>query len=77
MYRFDYQNSCNSDFAAIVSLPIALPVKTNVPENANTVNLKSASIIVIMLLHEGLTHTQSQIKPWLLFGKSFTLSSVS
>ena len=27
-----------------------------------------------MLLHKGLTHIQSQIKPWLLFGKSFTLS---
>ena len=37
------------------------------------VNLKSASFIVIMHLHEGLTHIQSQIKPWLLFGESFTL----
>ena len=46
----------------------------NVLENANTVNLKSASIVVIMLLHEGLTHIQSQIKPWLVFGESFTLS---
>ena len=26
-----------------------------------------------MLLHEGLTHIQSQIKPWLVFGMSFTL----
>ena len=28
---------------------------------------------LITLLHKGLTHIQSQIKPWLLFGKSFTL----
>ena len=27
-----------------------------------------------MLLHKGFTHIQSQIKPWLLFGESFTLS---
>ena len=43
------------------------------PENANTVNLKSASIVVIMLSHEGLTHIHSQIKPQMLFGESFTL----
>ena len=35
--------------------------------------LKSASFFVIMHLHEGLTHIQSQIKPRLLFGESFTL----
>ena len=29
--------------------------------------------VVIMLLHKGLTHTHSQIKPRLLFGESFTL----
>ena len=29
-----------------------------------------------MLLHEGLTHIQSQIKPWLLFGESFILSCI-
>ena len=38
-------------------------------------NLKSASFVVIMLLHEGLTHIQSQMKPWLLSGKSFILTS--
>ena len=38
------------------------------------VNLKSASLVVIMHLHKGLTHIQSQVKPWLLSGKSFTLS---
>ena len=43
------------------ALPRALPFKINVPENANTVNLKSASIVVIMLLHKGLTHIQSQV----------------
>ena len=38
------------------------------------VNLKSASFIVIMLLHEVLTHIHSQIKPRLHFGESFTLN---
>ena len=38
-----------------------------------TVNLKSASFVVVMLLHGGLTHIQSQIKPRLLYGESFTL----
>ena len=38
-----------------------------------TVNLRSASFVVIMHLHEGLTHIQSQIKPWLLLGESFSL----
>ena len=50
------------------------PLKISLPENETTVNLKSASFIVIMLLHEGLTHIQSQIKPRLLFGKSWTLT---
>ena len=36
-------------------------------------NHKSASFIVIMHLHEGLTHIQSQITHQLLFGESFTL----
>ena len=42
-------------------------------ENETTVSLKSASFVVIMHLHEDLTHIQSQIKPWLLFGESSTL----
>ena len=37
-------------------------------------NLKSASFIVIMHLHECLTHIHSQKKPRLLFGESFTLT---
>ena len=41
-------------------MPLALPFKMNVPKTETTVNLKSASFIVIMLLHEGLTHIQSQ-----------------
>ena len=49
------------------------PLKMSLPENETTVNLKSASLVVIMLLHEDLTHIQSQIKPRLLFGESFTL----
>ena len=55
--------SKNSDFDAIGSLPLTLPFKINVSENPTMVSLKSASFIVIMLLHEGLTHIQSQIKP--------------
>ena len=47
------------------------------PKNESTVNLKSASFIVIMLSHEGLTHIHSQIKPRLLFGESFTLKMIS
>ena len=50
------------------------PLKISLPENKTTVNLKNASFVVIMLLHEDLTHIQSQIKPWLLFGESFTSS---
>ena len=45
------------------------------PKIKNTVNLKSASFIVIMLLHEGLTQVHSQKKPRLQFGESFTLST--
>ena len=37
------------------------PLKISLPENETTVILKSASFVVIMLLHEGLTHIQSQI----------------
>ena len=37
---------------------------------------KSASYVVIMVLHKGLTHIQSQIKPRLLFGESFTLNII-
>ena len=44
------------------------------PTTETTVNLKSASFVVIMLLHEGLTHIQSQINPWLLFGENFAFS---
>ena len=32
------------------------------PDNENSVNLKSASFIAIMLLHKGLTHMHSQKK---------------
>ena len=39
----------------------------SLPENETMINLKSASFMVIMLLHEGLTHVHSQIKPRLLF----------
>ena len=44
------------------------------PENKNTVNLKSASFVVIMLLPEGLTRVHSQKKSRLHFGESFTLT---
>ena len=48
--------------------------KITLPKNETTVNLKSASFVVIMLLHEGLTHMHSQINPRLLFGESFILT---
>ena len=50
------------------------PLKISLPENETTVNFKSASFTAIMQLHDGLTHIQSQIKPRLLSGESFTLS---
>ena len=50
------------------------PLKISLHENKTTVKLKSASFIVIMLLHKGLTHIQSQIKPG-CFLVSFNLSS--
>ena len=52
-------------------MPVALP------KNETTVNLKSAPFALIMHLCKGLTHIQSQIKPWLLFGVRFTLSFIS
>ena len=51
------------------------PLKISLPENETMVNLKSASFVIIMFLHEGLTHIQSQMKPWLLFRESFTLGA--
>ena len=52
------------------------PLKISLPENKNTVDLKSASLVVIMLLHAGLTHIHSQIKPRLHVGESFTLKKL-
>ena len=49
------------------------PLKISLPVHETTVNLKSASFDVIMLLHVSLTHIQSQKKPRLHFGESFTL----
>ena len=49
----------------------------SLPENETRLNFKRASLIVISLLHEGLTHIHSQMKPNLLFGKSLTLNKVS
>ena len=64
---------CNlRDFDASLKVPIALPLKINLLKNKTTLNLKSASLVGTMLLHKCLT-IQSQIKPWLLFHKSFTL----
>ena len=50
-YCFKYR-----DFDAIVKVPVALPLKISLPKNETMVNLKSASFIVFMLLHKGLTH---------------------
>ena len=57
-------------------MPRALPLKISLPENETAVNLKSASSIIIMLLHKGFTYIQSQINPRLLFGASFILRNV-
>ena len=54
-------------------MPAALPLKMRWPENENTENLKIASFIVIMLLHEVLTQVHSQKKLRLHFGSSFAL----
>ena len=58
-------------------MPLALLFKINMPKTETTVNFKSASFVTIMLLHKGLTHIQSQIKLWLLFGESFALNENS
>ena len=63
----------NNDFDASVKMPLKLPLKMSLPENVKTVNLKGASFMVIMLLHKGFTHKQSQKKPRLHFGESFAL----
>ena len=62
----------HSDFDASVECP-STPLKMSLPKNETMVNLKRASFVIIMLLCEGLTHIHSQIKPWLLFGESFSL----
>ena len=61
--------SKNGNFDAIISVPLALPLKFNVPENENF------SFVIIMHLPKGLTHIHSQIKNWLHFGESFTLNN--
>ena len=45
-------------------MPLSPPFKINVPKTETTVNLESASFIVIMLLHEGLTHIQALVAFW-------------
>ena len=55
---------------------VALPLKISLPKNETMVNLKSASFVVIMLSHKGLTRIRSQIKPVLLFAESYTLTQV-
>ena len=57
-------------------MPPRTPLKISLPENETKVNLKSASFVIHMLLHKVLTHIQSQIKPRLLFGESFTSKNV-
>ena len=52
------------------------PLKIGLPKFKTTVNLKSAPFVIIMHLHDGLTHIQSQIKPWLHFGESLTLTDL-
>ena len=47
------------DFNASVKVAVAPHWKWVWPENESTVNLESASFIIIVLLHEGLTHIHS------------------
>ena len=54
-----------------------LPLKISLPKNKTTVNLKSASFVLIMLVHEGLTHIQSQINPRSLFEFHFKFVSTA
>ena len=56
-------------FHVVSSLLKVLNIAILVPLHS----IKSASSVVIMYIHEGLTHIQSQIKPQLVFGESFTL----
>ena len=49
-------------------------LKMSLPKNETTVNLKSASFVIIMRLHEGLTNIYSQKEPRFHFGKSFALT---
>ena len=47
------------------------PLKISLPENETTVNLKSASFLVIMLLHEGLTQYSITNKALVAFWPEF------
>ena len=58
------------DFDAMVPGPHAVRWRAWGPVSQTMVNLKSASFVVILLLHEGLTHIQSQIKPGLLLPRA-------
>ena len=67
----------HSDFDAIVKVPVELPLKMSLTrKNENTVNLETASFVVIMLLYEGLTRVHSQKKPRLHFGKNYALITI-
>ena len=48
-----------SDFDASLKVPVALALKMSLPENET---IKSATFVVIVLSHEGLTHIHSQKK---------------
>ena len=69
-----YSCSCEETLVILRAKCHVVLSPLSLPENETTVNLKSASFIMIMHLHKCLTHIQSQIKPWLLFAESFTLS---
>ena len=49
-------------------------IENELAENENLVNLKSASFVVIRLLHKGFTHIHSQKKPKLQEEKSFFMA---
>ena len=65
----------NRDFDASVKVPVALPLKMSLTQKENTANLKSASFIVIMLLHKGLTSYSITNKALAAFWREFRFNT--
>ena len=67
----------NSDFDAIANLPLALSLKMSLTQNENTVNLKSDSFFVIIVLHEGLVNMEVNAKYTLVVVRDVKLRDVN